>query len=205
MLDDLVRWGLDEPYRMLTSRNEHRLLHRQDNADERLTAVGHAWGLQSDEVLARVRESQARVQAEVRRLETTRIAGTLAQKVLCRPDTHYSDIETKIGAAAIELSVTEKKKVEILVKYAAYIERSRRELDARKGYEEVGLSGVRYESVPSLSREALESLTRAKPATLGAAQRLRGVRDSDVTALLVYCKASVGRGKDVSRETASIG
>ena len=205
MLDDLVRWGLDEPYRMLTSRNEHRLLHRQDNADERLTAVGHAWGLQPDETLARVRNSQARVQAEVQRLETTRIAGTLAQKVLCRPDTHYSDIEARIGVATTKLSVAEKKKVEILTKYAAYIERSRRELEARKGYEEVGLGGVRYESVPSLSREALESLTRAKPATLGAAQRLRGVRDSDVTALLVHCKAGASRSRDVSRETHAVG
>ena len=85
MLDDLVRWGLDEPYRMLTSRNEHRLLHRQDNADERLTAVGHAWGLQPDETLARVQSSRARVQAEVQRLETTRIAGTQPRRSCAAP------------------------------------------------------------------------------------------------------------------------
>jgi len=204
MLDDLVRWGLDEPYRMLTSRNEYRLIHRQDNAAERLTAVGHAWGLQTDETLARVNESQTRVQTEVRRLETTRIAGALAHKVLCRPDTRYSDIEAEIGEAEGRLSATEKKKVEILVKYAAYIERSRRELEARKGYEEVGLSWINYEKVPSLSFEGQEVLTKAKPLTLGAAQRLRGVRDSDITALLVFCKAG-RRSGNVSRETYAVG
>ena len=203
MLDDLVRWGLDEPYRMLTSRNEYRLLHRQDNAEERLTAVGHAWGLQTDETLACVTASQRRVQNEVQRLETTRIGGVPAAKVLCRPEMHYHDVETKIGGVA--LSAAEKKKTEILVKYAAYIERSRRELEARKGHETVELGKVDYRQVPSLSLEGQEALSRAKPATLGAAQRLRGVRDSDVAALLVFFKMGSRRNQDVSRETSTAG
>ncbi len=202
MLDDLVRWGLDEPYRMLTSRNEYRLLHRQDNADERLVAVGHAWGLQTDEALARVTASQTRIRNEVQRLEMTRVAGVPAAKLLCRPEMHYHDLEAKLGSVA--LSAAEKKKVEILVKYAAYIERSRRELEARKGYETVKLGEVDYRHVPSLSLEGQEALSRAKPATLGAAQRLRGVRDSDLTALLVFFKPSSKRNRDVSRETLAV-
>ncbi len=200
MMDDLVRWGLSEPYRMLTSRNEYRLLHRQDNADERLLAVGQAWGLQSRQALELLQESQVRVEAEVRRLENVRVEGTLGSKLLCRPGMTYSSLETRLGVATLNLSEREKHKVEVAVKYASYIERSRRELESRKGYEAIALSGISYERVSSLSHEGREALTKARPATLGAAQRLRGVRDSDVTALLVFCKGA-RRGATVSRET----
>ena len=200
MTDDLVRWGLSEPYRMLTSRNEYRLLHRQDNADERLLAVGQAWGLQSREALELLQESQVRVEAEVRRLENVRVDGILASKLLCRPGVTYSDLEARLGGANPTLLEREKHKVEVAVKYASYIERSRRELESRKGYEAITLGGISYERVSSLSHEGREALTKARPATLGAAQRLRGVRDSDVTALLVFCKGAQ-RGTTVSRET----
>ncbi len=204
MLDDLVRWGLSEPYRMLTSRNEYRLIHRQDNADDRLLAVGHAWGLRSDEDLAAGERSQARVAAEVTRLGRVQIDGAPASKVLCRPGMSYADLEPRLPPAET-LSVHEKQKVEILVKYAAYIDRSRKELEARKGYEAIGLSGVAYDGVPSLSHEGKQALLTAQPATLGAAQRVRGVRDSDVTALLVYCKTRSRQNRDVSRETSILG
>jgi len=197
MLDDLVRWGIDEPYRMLTSRNEYRLLHRQDNAAERLLPVGRAWGLQDEGALVKLRESEARVAAEVARLNAVRIDGALASKVLCRPGMDYAGLTAKIGVNP-HLSPDEAKKVEILTKYAAYIERSQRELEARRSYEELSLKGVDFSRVSSLSKEGAEVLLRHRPATLGAAQRLRGVRDSDVTALLVHVKA-----RHVSRETVS--
>ena len=199
MLDDLVRWSLSEPYRMLTSRNEYRLLHRQDNADDRLLAVGQAWGLQSEETLRQAEESRARVEAEVLRLSKVHLGGAVASKVLCRPGMSYGELETQLEPRPYALSAREKQKVEIQVKYASYIDRSRRELAARQGYEMLSLSGLSFEGIPSLSHEGQQALKRAQPPTLGAAQRVQGVRDSDVTALLVYCKGQ--RSRNVSRET----
>ncbi|MFO7544348.1 MAG: tRNA uridine-5-carboxymethylaminomethyl(34) synthesis enzyme MnmG [Trueperaceae bacterium] len=213
MLDDLVRWGIEEPYRMLTSRNEYRLLHRQDNASERLMPLGHEWGLVSDADLARMRASEARVQVEVTRLEKTRHRGDPASKILCRPGVTYTDVVALIGTGDAALDPTEAHKAETLVRYAAYIERSRKQLDGRAEYERMSLTGVEFDRVASLSTEGREALMRAEPATVGAAQRLRGVRDSDVAALLVHLKsrrspgARTGAGggdreADVSRETS---
>ena len=193
LFDDIVRWGIDEPYRMLTSRNEYRLLHRQDNADARLMALGHAWGLVSDERLQAMHDSEARILAEAERLKTTRIDGTLASKVLCRPESHYADIEVHIGVAEMPLQADERKRVEILIKYEAYINRAQKDLEARRDYEQLVLSNIDYAAVPSLSLEGRSALERHQPASLGAASRLRGVRDSDVTALLVYVKAQSNR------------
>lgn len=209
MLDDLVRWGIEEPYRMLTSRNEYRLLHRQDNASERLMPLGHAWGLVTDAEIERMRASEARVRAEVARLERTRHQGDPASKVLCRPGVSYADVVSWIGPGDDELDATEAHKTETLVRYAAYIERSRKQLEGRAEYERTSLTGVDFGRVASLSTEGRDALVRAEPATLGAAQRLRGVRDSDVAALLVHLKSrrtpaarSGSRTADVSRETS---
>lgn len=199
MLDDLVRWGIDEPYRMLTSRNEYRLLHRQDNAADRLTAVGHAWGLVDSERLSAVESSRRRVDAEVRRLNTVRDGGDLGSKLLRRPDGDYAAVVARVGPPPTALTADERRRVEILVRYESYIERSSRQLEARRAYEELSLKGLTYGEVRSLSNEGREMLEKGRPATLGAAGRLRGVRDSDVAALLVHLKRRGG----VSRETAA--
>ncbi len=199
LLDDLVRWGVDEPYRMLTSRNEHRLLHRQDNADERLTEIGHAWGLVDDRRRDAVRTSWARVHAEVDRLKGARSDGVEAAKVLRRPGESHASVVARVGAPASPLSREEARRVENLIRYEAYIERSRRHLEGRTAYERIELRSLAFTEVPSLSNEGREVLQRHRPATLGAAQRLRGVRDSDVTALLVHVKRRGG----VSRETSA--
>ncbi len=193
MLDDLVRGGLAEPYRMLTSRNEFRLLHRQDNADERLAELGHAWGLVSRERLETVQASGARVRAELARLETARVGGEPATKVLCRPGESYDSVTATTGPGDPGLTAREKAKVETLVRYSSYIARARRQLDERAEYEERAISHVDFARVASLSSEGRESLERARPATVGAAQRLRGVRDSDVAALLVHLRTGRDR------------
>jgi len=213
MLDDLVRGGIEEPYRMLTSRNEYRLLHRQDNAAERLTETGHSWGLVSDSTLAERRLSEERVSAEVRRLKGARFQGELISKVICRPGVGYHQVVAMVGPGAPGLTATETAKVETVMRYAAYIERAQRQLQARSEQDAAGLLGVDFSQVASLSHEGRDALQRAAPATVGAAQRLRGVRDSDVAALLVHLKSKSrdqvgGRGRStehsfVSRETIS--
>ncbi|CAN5652217.1 tRNA uridine-5-carboxymethylaminomethyl(34) synthesis enzyme MnmG [soil metagenome] len=198
LLDELVRWGIDEPYRMLTSRNEYRLVHRQDNALERLLPVAVDWGMATAGELRALQESEARVKQELERLERTRVEGVPASTLMRRPQASYAKVVAQIGPSTTELTPAEARKVEVLSKYAAYIERSQRDLEARKDHETLSLAGIDYHRVASLSHEGRNALQRQLPATLGAAQRLRGVRDSDITALLVHLKS--GR---VSRETAA--
>ena len=199
MLDDLVRWGIDEPYRMLTSRNEYRLLHRQDNADERLLRLGHEWGLVADDRVRALDATERRVRAEVVRLKGARHDGDTGDKMLRRPGMDYSDVVGLVGQPPVGLSPAEVRKVEISIQYESYIERSRKHLEARGEYEQMSLRNLDYRVVSSLSREGLGVLERFRPATLGGAQRLSGVRDSDVTALLVHI-----RRRGVSRETSAV-
>src|SRR5690606_27839994 len=120
MIDDLVRGGLEEPYRMLTSRNEFRLLHRQDNADERLAALGHEWGLVPASRLTAITSSESRVAMEVARLEAARMGGEPVTKVICRPGVSYDDVVRVIGTGDPGLTARERFKVETVLRYASY-------------------------------------------------------------------------------------
>lgn len=151
-------------------------------------ALGHEWGLVGDAELARHRASDERVRREVERLASVRHDGVLAATLLCRPGVEYEDVARLTGPAREALSAGEVARVVTLVRYAAYIDRANRQLGGRAAYERMSLDGVDLERVASLSNEGRAALRRAAPATLGAAQRVRGVRDSDVTALLVHLK-----------------
>lgn len=203
MLDDLVFKGSDEPYRMMTSRVEHRLLLRQDNADERLTEQAFELGLVTQAKRDNVRAKYRQVEAGRSAVQAQRLQGHPADQWLRRPDFSLGDVEA-LGLSLPALSADEREALEIRVKYAGYIERAERQLAAEGRARGLSLIGVDYTAVPVLSNEAREKLRRAQPQTVAQAARLPGVRHADVSSLLIYLKQhSPGQRKDVSCETSS--
>ncbi|MCS7194882.1 MAG: tRNA uridine-5-carboxymethylaminomethyl(34) synthesis enzyme MnmG [Meiothermus sp.] len=192
MVDDLVRRGVDEPYRMMTSRVELRLLCRADNADERLVPLAVEWGLRPHEDLERVRAKYDRVQRELARLERLRLEGVSALQYLRRPEVDYAQLLKRVGPPEVPLDSAEAYQVELRAKYAGYIERQARLRERLRELESYHLPEyLDYSRVPSLSKEAAEKLGRVKPRSLAEAARVPGVRDSDITALLVYLVRAV--------------
>ena len=205
LIDDLVTKGTNEPYRMMTSRSEYRLLLRQDNADERLCPVGHALGLVPDARLARVQAKYAAVAAELIRLEGTHLAPTpelaafLMEKssappksglsladLLRRPELSYTALAPlDPGRPALDAAVAEQ--VEIRLKYAGYIQRQQRQVAEFRRLEERLLPpDLDYSQVPGLRTEARQKLAAIRPASFGQAGRISGVSPADVAALMVY-------------------
>lgn len=212
LIDDLVTKGVDEPYRMFTSRAEYRILLRQDNADERLTPLGYDLGLASAESMSRV-EAKVRYAQELSSIITDtsvvpsvanpmlEVKGTppLQQKVklvslLLRPELKLSDIMSvsdEVAAAVEALPVELKSDVlnaaEIALKYKRYIEKESEVAGRILKFEDVPLKdSIDYFSIQALSYEAREKLTRFKPKTIGQASRISGVSPADVSVLLVY-------------------
>ena len=188
LVDDLVGRGTDEPYRMMTSRVELRLLCRADNADERLTPLAVAWGLRPREDLERVEAKYRRVAAELRRLEALRVEGVSGLQWLRRPENTYRALAERFPPPE-PLSPEEAYQVEVRAKYAGYIERQERLREKMRDLEAFRIpEGMDFPKVPGLSREAAEKLSRHRPKSLAEAARIPGVRDSDLTALAVHLR-----------------
>ena len=207
LIDDLVTKGTNEPYRMMTSRSEYRLLHRQDNADERLSAIGREIGLVSEAQFAAVQEKYRQVAEEMARLERTHIApndalnemlvsrGTAAAKtgvsladLLRRPQIAYADL-APFDSERPDLPRAVTEQAEIRLKYAGYIDRQMRQVEEFQRLEERPLpDGLDFESIACLRLEARQKLQAIRPKNLGQASRISGVSPADVAALMVYLK-----------------
>ena len=205
LIDDLVTKENHEPYRMMTSRAEYRLLLRQDNADLRLTAIGHEIGLISDERYQKLNDKKQQIDEEIKRLQTTTIgttpqvqafleqhnstllkSGMTLEELLKRPEICYNDLK-EIDTKRPELPEAVTQQVEISIKYEGYIKRQLQQVEQFKKLEKKKLSlDFDYSQVPNLRKEAIQKLNEYQPASIGQASRISGVSPADVSVLLVY-------------------
>ncbi len=205
LIDDLVTKGTQEPYRMMTSRSEYRLLHRQDNADQRLSHIGAAVGLVPPERMRQVEEKYAAVRREMQRMEACGVPASpelnemLARRdsapvansarladLLRRPNVTYADLAPfDENRPELPLSVTEE--VEIQVKYAGYLSRQEKQVEAfRKEESRLLPADLNYNAITGLRLEARDKLSAVRPMSIGQAGRISGVSPSDIAVLLIW-------------------
>lgn len=205
MIDDLVTKGTNEPYRLLTSRAEYRLLLRHDNADFRLTEIGHQLGLVSQERYAAFLTKKAQVEEELERLRHTRLKpteeiqaflaekniaplkdGILALDFLRRPEISYWDI-LKFAPLAENLSREVEEQIEIQVKYEGYIQKAIQKVDKLKRMENKRIpENIDYSAINGIATEARQKLALIQPETIAQASRVSGVNPADISVLMVY-------------------
>ncbi len=205
LIDDIVTKGTNEPYRMMTSRAEYRLLLRQDNADLRLTEIGHDVGLISDERYERFLKKKENIEKEIERLRktivkpteevnkfleekgTTKLStGSKLSEILKRTEIRYKDLK-EIDTEMPALSAQEKEEVEIQIKYEGYIKMEEEQVEKFKKMESKALSeNISYQEIKGLSLEARQKLDKIKPLSIGQASRISGVSPADINVLLIY-------------------
>ena len=190
LIDDLVTRGVDEPYRMFTSRAEYRLLLRSDNADLRLTPLGREIGLVDDVRWARFEGRRGRIERLTQELRLTRVAGDSLDQVLRRPPTTWDEL-IALHPALVELSddPSAVEQVTIEAKYGGYIDRQAQQVERFRRLEDKSLpADLDYAGITQLRAEAREKFARVRPRSLGQAGRISGINPADIATLLVHLK-----------------
>ncbi|MEI4771029.1 tRNA uridine-5-carboxymethylaminomethyl(34) synthesis enzyme MnmG [Psychrobacillus sp. FJAT-51614] len=205
LIDDLVTKGTNEPYRLLTSRAEYRLLLRHDNADLRLTEIGYEIGLIPQERFDKFLEKKQRIENELKRLRSFMIKpneqtqqlirsvegselkdGIRAADLLKRTEMHY-DLVAQLAPSEVELFEEEKEQVEIQVKYEGYIEKSLQQVEKLKKMEDKKIPDqIDYDEISGLATEAKQKLKQVRPLSIAQASRISGVNPADISILLIY-------------------
>ena len=215
LIDDIVTKGTNEPYRMMTSRAEYRLLLRQDNADLRLTQIGHEIGLISDERYKKFKEKEQNINNEIKRLKELTVrptkevneilknngtseltTGTKMAELLKRTELDYEKL-APIDEERPKLTKQEKEEVEIQIKYEGYIKMQEAQVEKFKKLETKILpENIDYENIKGISLEARQKLNKFKPRSIGQASRISGVSPADISVLLVYLQQLKDEGKN---------